>query len=258
MKKSILMVLVAMFVTVTTFAMDKTMFDNFKKNNWNGIKTSVENNYKLQLTQEELRENILYDLVVKIRGEKTIVSANIEASVDALAKEKGLTNEAEIFRVKYFILDGWWNGVTGNAKLRDDYCKANKELLDRIKDEKTSRMFVLRAYKNMGLYQEAYDLASKNEMIEAVYNAQYLDNDTLIEAANNALLKWKKITITAKDVQKVTDIVLENCYETKYNDKVKEFLANANNKYVKNITKSEDWKKAVTTIQLGLLKRQSN
>ena len=256
MKKSILMVLVTMFVAVTTFAFDSTMINSFKKRDWDALKASVDSNYKLQLTQIQLRENIMYDLIIKIRAEKTIAPENIESSVDALAKEKGLTSEAEIFRIKYFVLDGWWNGVTDGYKLRNEYIKKNKELLDRIKDVPTARFFVINSYNVSGLYQEAYDLASKNEMIEAVYNAKYLGNDVLIEAASNALLKWKKITITASDVQRVTDLVLEECYESKYNEQVKEFLTNANNKYVKNITKSEDWKKAVTTIQLGLLKRQ--
>lgn len=256
MKKSILMVLVTMFVAVTTFAFDHTMGINFKKRDLDALKASVDSNYKLQLTQIQLRENIIYDLLIKIRFEKTIAPENIESSVDALAKEKGLTSESEIFRIKYFVLDGWWNGVTDGVKLRNEYIKKNKELLDRIKDVPSQRFLVVNSYKVSGLYQEAYDLASKNEMIETVDIAKYLGNDTLIEAANNALLKWKKITITARDVQIVTDLVLEECYESKYNEQVKEFLTNVNNKYIKNITKSEDWKKAITTIQIGLLKRQ--
>ena len=78
MKKSILMVLVTMFVAVTTFAFDNTMINNFKKRDWDALKASVDSNYKLQLTQIQLRENIMYDLIIKIRAEKTIAPENIE------------------------------------------------------------------------------------------------------------------------------------------------------------------------------------
>lgn len=216
------------------------------------LQAQVDNNMKSfkEMSVLEQRQNIMYLVVIPLRkGEMSYTDA--VAKVDELAKQYGMTDEIQIFLCKYYVLNPWWNQQKSDELSNQFQADNIDKVVGWVKanDPKNWYSEFLPILSRNGYTDLALEYGLRKYRVECITYASKMSPEKTIEVANTLLFKGN---LPAKDVDKVVTVVLDTCYDVKYNDAVKALLTNANNKFYKNIGKNAEWKAACTTIQLGL------
>lgn len=229
------------------------MTDLLRNNKYDELTTQINNALvdAKSMTQPVRRQVVMYKVVVAERkGE--LKYTDVEAEVEKLGKEYGL-DDKQIFICKYQSLDPWW---AGDSAPRDYYVSFQKKNVQQVlsfvndtTDPGWYSEFMIVLGSN-GYPEVAIEYGLNRNRVECIRYATLIGPEKVLEVAESLLLK--NHNISAKDVNEIVTKVLDNCYDVKYNDGVKDLLTKADNKFYKNIGKSAEWKTACTIIQLGL------
>lgn len=233
------------------------IWTNWRARDFKLVRESVNKAKTMELRDDQKREVIVYDVALLVRsGEITGFQASDK--VVQLAEQLKLTEPLYIYHAKFNSCHPNFDGLP-TYEYVTKVAQDNKDLLYSWVNADFSRLkninpnvykSVIDSFVLLNDKPTAYQFAFHVKHMEVINIAKSISNEQLITCADKLLFEYDQIT--PQQVNTIINTVLDTCYQTQYDQKVKELLTNANNKFYKNIGKNDQWKTACITIQLGL------